>query len=137
MDILGVMDVSASGLEYHRKRVEIIALNIANAQVTGRNQAAVPAVFEVVAYPEEGESFDGNPTSITTYDVVRKNVEPRSVYNPGHPDANDAGFIFMPNVNPAEEMTNLMVSSRMYEANIRVMNAAKVMMQKALEIGGR
>ena len=57
------------------------------------------------------------------------------VYDPDHPDANEDGYVMMPNVNSAEEMVDLMAATRAYEANVTALNIAKSMALKALEIG--
>jgi flagellar basal-body rod protein FlgC len=59
----------------------------------------------------------------------------KQVYQPGHPDANDAGYVSMPNVNTMEEMVHMISASRSYEANVKVISATKHMANKALEIG--
>jgi flagellar basal-body rod protein FlgC len=71
----------------------------------------------------------------TTVSVVAVAREPRRVLEPGHPYANKEGFVFYPNIDPAAEMMNVMTATRAYEANVAVMNAARLMAQKALEIG--
>lgn len=136
MELMSVLDISGSALDYHRMRLEVIAANMANAQTTMSSSGGVYKPLEVVAYaqePAEGEL----PASagIRGYEVIESEVAPTMVYNPEHPEADDAGFIYMPTINPVNEMTNLITSTRLYEANIRVINAAKGMLQSALEIG--
>jgi flagellar basal-body rod protein FlgC len=67
--------------------------------------------------------------------VVEDERPPAEKYDPGHPDADENGYVAMPNVNVIEEMVNLMTATRSYEANIAAVRAAKSMAQKALEIG--
>ena len=69
--------------------------------------------------------------------IARLETAPRLVFDPGHPDANDKGYVSYPGVNQVNEMTNLVVALRAYEANVTAFNAAKVMALKALDIGGQ
>lgn len=67
---------------------------------------------------------------------IREDQTPfKLVYDPSHPDANEAGYVQMPNVDPLREMVDLISATRSYEANVTVFNASKSMMMKALEIG--
>jgi len=59
---------------------------------------------------------------------------PRLIYDPSHPDANEQGYVAMPNINPVQEMTDLISATRSYEASVTAMNAAKSMLMKALEL---
>ncbi len=68
--------------------------------------------------------------------VEEMDAEPRMVFDPSHPEADEKGFIAYPNVDPVSEMVNLITTTRAYEANVRAFNAAKTMALKALEIGG-
>jgi flagellar basal-body rod protein FlgC len=68
-------------------------------------------------------------------DVVADEKPPRPIYDPGHPDADSEGLVMMPNINPMEEMVNMMMALRAYEASVSAYNTAKAMMLKSLEIG--
>ena len=67
-----------------------------------------------------------------------KEVEtaPRLVYEPGHPDADERGFVSYPGISPVSEMMNLLTAVRLYEANVAALGAAKAMAQRTLELGG-
>ncbi|HBI40596.1 MAG TPA: flagellar basal body rod protein FlgC, partial [Tenacibaculum sp.] len=65
------------------------------------------------------------------------NSQPRKIFEPGHSDADINGFVFSPDINLTAEMLNLISAKRSYEANIKVISAAKTMAERALEIGGR
>lgn len=144
MDFFSSMKVSASGLEAQMKRMNTISSNIANAETT-RTEEGGPYKRQdpIFAAETDRETFgeilknamDENVQGVRVVDVVRDPGAPRMVYNPNHPDANEEGYVAMPNVNPVHEMANMISATRSYEANVTTMNAAKQMAQKALEIG--
>jgi flagellar basal-body rod protein FlgC len=140
------MNVSATGLTAERLRMDIISKNIANANTT-RTLAGTPYRRQMVVFEEQGyeNSFEAMLQKASGSAVVGNGVEVaeivedpsdfKRVYNPGHPDADDAGYVLMPNVDVVTEMVNMMTASRAYEANVTALNTAKSMAMKALEIG--
>lgn len=144
MDFFTSMRVSASGLEAQTKRMNTISSNIANAETT-RTEEGGPYKRKdpLFAATTERESFgeilenkmDEHVQGVQVQEVVEDQRPPRMVYNPGHPDADENGYVAMPNVNTVEEMANMISAQRSYEANVTAMNAAKSMAAKALEIG--
>lgn len=144
MDFLSSLNISGSGLTAQKLRMDVISQNIANAEVT-RTENGTPYRRKMVVL----SSIDGsgsfrkaldNATAVKTGGVqVRSIAEDRSdlvpVYNPNHPDANEEGYIMMPNVNTAQEMVDMLSASRAYEANVTAFNATKSMILKALDIG--
>ncbi len=136
MDPFGIFKVSASGLQAQRTRMNLIASNMANAHTT-RTENGGPyrrkdAVFSMqpVESPA-GEGLEG----VKVADVVEDQTPPQMVYDPGHPDADKDGYVAMPNVSVIEEMANMMMASRAYEANVAVFNMSKTMIMKSFEIG--
>jgi flagellar basal-body rod protein FlgC len=144
MDFFSSMRVSASGLDAQMKRMNTISSNIANSETT-RTEEGGPykrkdPLFAATADRESfGEilanAMDENVQGVLVEEIVEDQRPPRMVFNPEHPDANADGYVAMPNVNPVEEMANMISAQRSYEANVTAMNAAKTMAQKALEIG--
>jgi flagellar basal-body rod protein FlgC len=147
MDYLQIFDISHSGLSFQRLRMDTIATNLANAQATRSADGTVFRPLEAVAVAgqagQNGASFDSvfaevagveQLSGIASMEIREKASAPRLVFDPGHPDANQDGFVEMPNVNPVDEMSNLITATRAYEANIRVMNAAKTLALRTLEI---
>ncbi len=144
MDFFSSMRVSASGLDAQMKRMNTISSNIANAETT---QTAEGGPYKrkdpVLAAQTDRESFgevlenamDENVQAVQVTEIREDERPPRLVYNPSHPHANAEGYVAMPNVNPVEEMANMISAQRSYEANVTAMNSAKAMAQKALEIG--
>jgi flagellar basal-body rod protein FlgC len=122
-------DISASGLAAQRFRLDTIANNLANAETTrtpdGGPYRRQQVIFE--ANPEEG--------GVQLAQSLPDNRPLKSIYRPGDPDADARGYVQMPNVNPVEEMVDLVSATRSYEANATALNASKEMVKKALELG--
>lgn len=142
MDISAIFEISASGMELQRARLEAVAKNLANTNTTKTASGQPYSPKEVVAVSRsEMGSFEAAFNSIDTngfgvdYVEVERETTPRLVYDPAHPHANGEGFVVMPNIDPVHEMTTMMTATRAYEANVRAMNAAKTMALRALEIG--
>ncbi|MEE2987133.1 MAG: flagellar basal body rod protein FlgC [Nitrospinota bacterium] len=144
MDFLTSMKISSSGLSAQRKRMETIASNLANIETTRtpdggpyrRKDVVITALpvedgFGSVLQNELGESL----AQPLVTDVIEDQSEPKLVYNPDHPDANETGYVSMPNVDLMSEMVNLMTSTNSFEANITAINAAKSMALRAIELG--
>ena len=70
-------------------------------------------------------------------DIVSDKRDFRQVYDPGNPDANEKGIVLMPNINPVEEMANLMTASRSYEANLAAMQTTRQLALKSMDIGAK
>jgi len=144
MDFFSSMRVSASGLDAQTKRMNTISSNIANSETTQTEEGGPykrkDAVFAAVTDRESfgeilADKMDEDVQGVVVQEVVQDQSPPRLVYNPSHPHANADGYVAMPNVNPVEEMANMISAQRSYEANITALNSAKNMAAKALEIG--
>jgi flagellar basal-body rod protein FlgC len=143
MDISSIFDISAAGMNLERQRLEVSALNLANANTT-RGADGLPFTplqvvvrsgmtpFDAVFNAVNGGALSG---SGPVGQVETADLPPRQVYEPGHPDADASGFVSYPGVNPVSEMVRLIAVTRAYEANVRVFNAGRSMAMKALEIG--
>jgi flagellar basal-body rod protein FlgC len=131
------MDISSSGLMAQRRRLDAIASNIANANVTrtpeGGPYRRLQAEF-TANYPNN-ENGVIVPQGVKEPAIVQDSAPPTMVYDPGHPDADAQGYVAMPNVNIVQEMTDMISATRAYEANVAAVDAAKTMIGKALEIG--
>ena len=142
MDLLSILQVSASGLSAERTRLQTVSSNIANAQTTrtadgGPYTRKVP-VFRAdpVSADAFGSVLDSKLRRPVVADVVADQRPNEFVYDPGHPDADpETGLVEMPNVNVVEEMVDMISASRSYEANVTAISATKNMALKALEIG--
>lgn len=143
-DFFSSMRVSATGLDAQMKRMGTISSNIANSETTRTPEGDGPYKRKdiVVEAAPDREDFseilqnemDEKIQGVLVTEVKDDDAPPRAVYNPSHPDANEQGIVLMPNVNPVEEMANMISAQRAYEANVTALNAAKAMAQKALEI---
>lgn len=142
MSLMTAIDVSASGLTAQRRRLEVLVSNLVNASTTEAPDKEPfrrkDVVFTAASPPMSFNSaFDDAMTSVRGVEisrVVTDRSEPIKRYEPGHPHADKDGYVLYPNINPLEEMVNVMSATRSYEANVQAANAAKDMAQKALEI---
>ena len=139
MGFLTSVDISASALTAQRMRMDVISQNIATATTT-RTAGGGPYRRRVVVMSEKQAPFASQLREATGRGVaVSAIVEDASdfeyKYDPDHPDANELGYVAMPNVNETEEIIDMMSATRSYEANVTMLNATKAMAMKALELG--
>ena len=143
MGVFSAMNVAATGMTAQQLRMDVIAENIANANTT-RTQDGEPYRRKQVVFTEKDTtSFDNilngylshyEPNGVKVTQIVEDQSELRLVYEPDNPDANEDGYVEYPNVDTVTEMTNLIDSSRAYEASATSFNAAKSMAIKGLEM---
>jgi len=139
MDIFRALNVSASGLTAQRARMDVIAENIANSDTTVTATGRPYQRKTVVLRANDTSGFDamlpGAKAAGVVVDGVRTSIDPpRRVWQPEHPLAGADGFLELPNVNPVQEMTDMMASTRAYEANAVAFQAAKSLGAKLLEL---
>lgn len=135
MDYVRMFAVSGAGMTMERTRVEVAAANLAHAQTAHHPAAAGYQPMRVVAQPLPA-SFPDLLAGIGPHVALEPaTVAPRLVQDPGHPLANDQGFVAYPGVDPAAEMVSLMSAMRSYEANVAAMNTARALALKTLDIG--
>ena|SRR5215471_18306954 len=144
MDYAAAFAISASGMLVAKTRVDVTAVNLANAYSTRSADGALFTPLQVVAAARRADLFRGllgraDPTvalgGAQVVEVRRTNVPPRLVFEPRHPDADAKGFVAYPGINPVLEQVNLVTATRIYEANVAALNAAKSMALKALDLG--
>jgi flagellar basal-body rod protein FlgC len=141
------MAISASGLSAQRTRIETIATNIANAETTrtadgGPYRRKVVQLQEVpfaeVAAGATGDlaatGQDGETGGVQVVGIAEDSTQGPVVYDPGHPDADENGYVEMSNVRITEEMVDLMEARRLYEANVTVFEAVKTMLRRAAQL---
>ncbi len=137
---LTALDISAAGLSAQRIRLNVLAENLANTETT-RTAEGGPYRRKVVVVGNEPaapfvQALDAAQGSLVKVVQVVENDElPRLVHQPAHPDANAEGYVAFPSINPILEMVDLLAATRAYEANVTAVQAAKSMLNKALEIG--
>ncbi|GGG21735.1 flagellar basal-body rod protein FlgC [Lysinibacillus alkalisoli] len=152
MSIFHSMNTTASALTAQRLRMDVISSNMTNVDTTRAKQvdgewepyrrktvtlSAAEGKFSNFLQVAMGRSDKGAVGNGVTVSRIKEDQETpfKLVYNPGHPDANEEGYIEMPNIDPLREMVDLISATRSYEANVTVFNANKSMLTKALEIG--
>ncbi|QJB57260.1 flagellar basal body rod protein FlgC [Pseudodesulfovibrio sp. zrk46] len=144
MDFMTALDIGASGLKAQRANLNVISMNMANMRTT--------KTMEGGPYRRKSVSFEATPVyspfDTAMRDKLNQNLQGvkvlgvtaderpfKQVYDPHHPDANDQGYVFYPDINVVEEMTNMMNATRGYESNVQTITAVKQMFQRALQIG--
>ncbi|MET0321459.1 MAG: flagellar basal body rod protein FlgC [Duganella sp.] len=134
MSLFSIFNVSGSAMSAQAQRLNVTASNLANADSTtsstGEAYRARQVVFEATP-PTNG----GASTGVRVKQVVEDQSPMKMKYDPQNPAADDKGYVTMPNVNPVDEMVNMLSASRSYQNNVEVMNAAKSMLNKTLTIG--
>ncbi|NLJ99590.1 MAG: flagellar basal body rod protein FlgC [Tissierellia bacterium] len=146
MGIFDSINISASALTAEKTRIDIINKNMANANTT-RSTGGMPYRRQMVVYEEnKGRAFSDylgkqndkiNGKGVMIREIVEDETPFKLKYEPGHPDADENGYVSMPNVEIVKEMVDMIDAQRAYEANITAMNSTKSMLMKALEIGRR
>lgn len=144
MDFFSSMRISATGMNAQQTRMNTISSNLANAETTeAEGGGPYKRKDPVFAAQPDRENFgeilaghmDESAQGVQVTEIHEDTRPVRMVYNPKHPNANVDGYVAMPNVNPVEEMANMISATRSYEANVTALNAAKGMAMKALDIG--
>jgi flagellar basal-body rod protein FlgC len=142
MSLMTAIEVSASGLSAQRRRLEVLVSNLVNANTTGpagtEPYRRKDVVFTTTApRPSFGGELDdamGSVRGVEVSEIITDQSEPIRRYEPGHPHADKDGYVTYPNINPMEEMVNMMNATRSYEANLQAVNTAKDMAIKTLDI---
>ena len=133
MSMLGIFDIAGSALAAQSQRLNVSASNMANADsVTGPDgqpYRAKQVVFEAI--PMNGQAGQG----VRVKQVVEDASPGRMAYDPRNPAADEKGYVMMPNVSVVDEMVNMISASRSYQNNVEVMNTAKTLLLKTLQLG--
>ena len=151
MSMFAGMNISSSALTANRLRMDVISSNIANANSTrgkwvdGKWEPYRRKMVEVAPMNESpfnamlqaamGKGTPSPAQGVKVTKIVEDQTPFKRVYQPEHPDADEGGYVFLPNVDPLKEMVDLMATTKSYEANLTAFNATKSMMVKTLEIG--
>ncbi len=148
MDISESLAASVTALDAQRRRLNVIASNLANAQSTRTPEggpyrrrdvvfqaAPLRPKFQRMLKQASAQGAPGDLQGVRVARVVEDHKPGQAIYDPKHPDADEKGFVRLPNVNVMEEMVNMIGASRAYEANVQAVNATRTMWSRALEIG--
>jgi flagellar basal-body rod protein FlgC len=140
MSLIGAISVSASALSAQRTRAEVIVENLANSETT-RTAEGGPYRRKAVVFGNESVSSFGDlmaevnsENGVRVVDIVEEDREPILRYQPSHPDANKEGYVAYPNIQPAEDMVDLMSATRGYQANVAAITSVKEMIQRSLDL---
>ncbi len=139
MSLMTAIEVGASGLTAQRKRLEVHISNLVNANTTqpaGTEPYRRKDVLFTASNPEAsfGSAFDNAVQGVQISEIVTDRSDPIKRYEPNHKYADKDGYVYYPNINPLDEMMNVMSATRSYEANLQAVNKAKEMQEKTLEI---
>lgn len=133
MDLIKSMMASASGMKAQGQRMRVIAENLANAHSVGRNPDEDPYRRKILSFRNVLNRDQG--VELVEVDKVRKDKSDFGLrYNPGHPAADDKGYVRLPNVNSVIEVNDMREAQRSYEANIRAVEAAKRMLMNTVDL---
>lgn len=146
MGLNRAFDISVDGITAAKIKEEIIASNLANIDTTrsitggpyrrkmvvlGEKELSFSDILEREKQKIYGRRFSGG---VEVVDIIDDPSPFQQVYKPGHPDADENGYVMLPNVSMAEEMVDLVYTSRVYQANITAFNATKKMAQDTLQL---
>ena len=154
MSLNKIFNIAGSGMNEQTVRLNTTASNMANAQSVSSSidetyRARKPVFAPMLERYKQGISDEyGYQNPVTSFNprdvagegvqvmgIVESNQELQMRYEPNHPMANEEGYVFYPNVNVVEEMTDMMAASRSFQTNVEVMNTTKQMMQRVLTLG--
>lgn len=136
MRVFKNMDIAGSSLTAHRAMMDTIAENLANVNTT-RTEEGGPYTRKVPIFEEKLDQAMGEEnrsSGVVIREIAEDDTPPRMVYEPGHPDANEEGYVAYPNVSVVREMADMMTASRAYEANLEVVKSARSMWEAATDL---
>jgi len=142
VSLMTALEVGASGLAAQRRRLEVLVSNLVNSNTTGPEGTEPYRRKDVIlAATAPQSSFGGalqdamaGVSAVEVVGVVADQSAPIRRYEPGHPHADKDGYVSYPNINPMEEMVNMLSATRSYEANLQAVNTTKEMAMKTLDI---
>jgi flagellar basal-body rod protein FlgC len=145
MSLTNIFNIAGSGMNAQSARLNTTASNIANAETAsssaGQTYRGRHPVFAAVHHDAMGGTSSFNSASadrgasVRVDGIVESDAPLQRRYEPHHPQADEEGYVFYPNVNVVEEMTNMISASRSFQINVEVMNSAKQMVQRVLTLG--
>ncbi len=134
MSLFKVFNVSGSAVSAQAQRLNVVASNLANAEsVAGPD--GQPYKARQVVFQTQLVDAEQTAAGVRVAQVIEDNAAARRLHNPDHPLADEDGYVTMTNVNVVEEMVNMISASRSYQTNVDVMNTAKNLLQKTLQLG--
>lgn len=143
MDLLQAIDIAASGMTAQRTRLNTITTNLANANTTrtakGEPYRRQTAIFQTTPLGNGfqrrfADALESRVCGVRVTKIVPVSGEFKRIFDPSHPDADETGYVYLPNVNLVQEMVQMLNANRAYEANAAAIKTAKEMALKALDI---
>jgi len=136
MGLLNVFNVMQNGLVAQTSRLNLIAENLANADIAASSaEEAYKGQYPVFSSFFDQQNTNSQGQSVRYEGSVEDDRAPRKVFEPGNPKADEDGFVYLSNVNSVEEMANLMEASRSYQTNVEVMNTSKDLLMRTIRLG--
>ena len=136
MPSFNIFDIAGSGMSAQSVRLNTTASNLANADtVASSPETAYRAKEPVFAAIQQGLGKNAETSGVRVTGISESQLPIGSRFEPGNPLANEDGYVFTPNVNPVDELVNMISASRAYQNDVEVMNSAKQLMLKTLELG--
>jgi flagellar basal-body rod protein FlgC len=141
MSSFNVFDIAGAGMSAESVRLNTVASNLANADSVSGDETQVYQAKHPVFQAVQAQGGAANPTaqqasaSVKVLGIEANQAAPEARYDPGNPLANADGYVFSPNVNVVEEMTDMISASRAYQNNVEVMNTARNLMLDTLKLG--
>ena len=145
MDLFGVFQISSAGMSVEQTKLAVAAANLANARSSRAADGTLYQPLEVIVQSTAATSYADAEASLRAQSLPRPVVQtveptqapPRLVYDPGHPDADERGFVAMPAVDTLSTMLDLMTVSRSYEANLRAFDITRHLIEQTIQMGSR
>jgi len=139
MSLLDVFDIAGSAMSSESVRLNVTASNLANAQSVGPDEAstyhALQPVFSAVMQSLRGGVDSASGVGVKVDGIVESKAPLEQRYQPEHPMANEEGYVYVPNVNMIDEMSNMISASRSYQSNVEVLNTSKQLLLATLRLG--
>jgi flagellar basal-body rod protein FlgC len=140
MSMFQIFNISGSAVSAQSQRLNVVASNLANVDTVAGPDGSAYKARHVVFQTEMQGARNGAPTDsasagVRVSTVVEDNSPGRRVHDPKHPQADADGYVTYSNVSSVEEMVNMISASRSYQNNVEVMNTAKSLLQKTLQLG--
>ena len=135
-DIKNIFDIAARGMSAQMVRLNTVASNLANARsVASSETEAYRAIKPVFSTIYEDDLERTGISSVDVVDIVPVDRDPEKVYQPGHPKADEDGYIYMASVDAEEEMVEMLEASRQYENNVEVVSTLRGLMMRTISMG--
>lgn len=133
MSMFSIFNISGSAVSAQARRLNVVASNLANADAVAGPDGQ-PYKAKQILFQTEPQGMDGG-AGVGVREVRESDAPGRRELNPSHPQADAEGYVTHSNVNPVEEMVNMMSASRSYQNNVEIMNTAKTLLLKTLQMG--